>query len=119
MDLLLTDKHDIDFVNGKVPTTSNLPQSVAQRLKVKLSTFRGEWFGDTAVGIDYFGSVFGKRRRKETVDLIMQTAILEDPDVIRIISFSSEITVGRAYNMTFSVQITDGSVATVAVDVGV
>lgn len=119
MDLLLTDEHDIAFVNGVALVTEDLKQSTAQRLKVKLSTFKGEWFADANTGIDYFGSVFGKRRRKETVDLIMQTAILEDPDVIRIVSFSSGITANRAYEMTFSAQVTDGTVASVTVNVGV
>lgn len=118
MDLLLTDTHDIAFVNGAATVTEDLKQSVAQRLKVKLSTFKGEWFADQSVGIDYFGSIFGKRRRKETVDLIMQTAILEDPDVIRIISFSSEITANRAYEMTFKAQVTGGATAAVTLNVG-
>lgn len=119
MDILLTDEHDIEFVNGAATVTTDMKSSVAQRLKIALSTFQGEWFLDAELGIDYFGSVFGKRRRKETVDLIIQTAILSDPDVLRLTSYSSTITNDRRFEVNFTVLTSDGTTAPVTVQLGV
>lgn len=109
MDLLLDETtHDLVFTNGKIPTTSNLADSVKQRLKITLLTFKGEWFLDTKFGIPYFQQIFGKARKKDTVDSIFYNQILADPDVAEVASFSSTIS-GRSYTLVFTVKISDGT----------
>lgn len=111
MDVLLDkDTHDMVFVNGECPVTQLLVDVVAQRLKITLYTFLGEWFLDRTVGVPYLQSIFGKVRNKQTVDLIFQQIISADPDVIEILSFESEIPRGgRGYEMTFSVRVLDNT----------
>lgn len=111
MDLLLdTETNDMVFINGKAPVTQLLVDIVAQRLKIKLYTFLGEWFLDRTIGVPYMQQIFGKVRRKETVDIIFQQIISEDPDVIEILTFTSDISQGqRGYSMTFSVRTSDNT----------
>lgn len=111
MDVLLDpDTHDMVFVNGECPVTQLLADVVAQRLKITLYTFLGEWFLDRTVGVPYIQSIFGKVRNKQTVDLIFQQIISSDPDVIEILTFVSDIPRGgRGYEMTFSVRVLDNT----------
>lgn len=122
MDLLLnTDTNDLVFINGKCPVTQLLIDVVAQRLKITLYTFLGEWFLDTSIGVPYFQQIFGKIRTKTTIDLIFQRLISGDPDVIEIISFESTLdAANRGYSMTFQVRVSDNTTSLpITIDVGV
>lgn len=101
--------HDIVFVNGESLVTQYMADIVAQRLKITLYTFLGEWFLDTSVGVPYFQQIFGKVRKKSSIDLIFQGIISDDPDVIEIVTFTSEISSARGYSMTFTVRVTDNT----------
>lgn len=110
MDLLLdTTTGDLVFINGVCPVTQHQADIVAQRLRIKLYTFYGEWFLNTTIGVPYIQQIFGKVRSKPTVDLIFQGLIAADPGVIEILSFTSEITSERGYTMTFSVRVADNT----------
>lgn len=104
MDILLNKSHDLEFSGGDLSLTTNESQSLAQRLRVKLLTFRGEWFLDTNEGIPYFESIFGKNRAKQTIDVIFKRAILAEPEVISIVSFNSTINPNRIYELRFTVR---------------
>lgn len=107
MDLLVDqDTGDLVYDNTKVTVTEEQRQSVAQKLQIKLQTFLGEWFLNTASGIPYYEQIFGKVRSKSSIDLIFQQKILEEPDVVEITEFTSEITSGRSYNLSFRVRTT-------------
>lgn len=110
MDLLLdTNTGDIVFVNGQCPVTQLQADVVAQRLRIKLYTFYGEWFLNRTIGVPYIQQIFGKVRSKPTIDLIFQGIISADPGVIEIISFTSSISPQRGYTMTFSVRALDNT----------
>lgn len=112
MDILLDPlTHDIIFVNGECPVTRNQQNVVAQRLKITLQTFLGEWFLNLDTGIPYFQQILNKVRNKSTVDAIFQAAILNDPGVIEMISYNSTLNSGgRGFALTFSVRVADGSI---------
>ena len=95
---------DLVYDNSGATTTVNQADSVAQRLSIKLKTFKGEWFINTDTGIPYYQEIFGKVRNKQTIDAIFQKAILEEPDVLEIVEFSSSIDVGRTYSLIFRVR---------------
>lgn len=111
MDLLLnSDTNDLVFINGQCPVTQLLTTVVAQRLKITLYTFLGEWFLDTTIGVPYFQQIFGKIRTKATIDLIFQRIISADPDVIEILRFESTLASStRGYSMTFQVRVSDNT----------
>lgn len=111
MDMFLDrDTHDLIFINGQCPVTQDLRDVVAQRLKITLYTFLGEWFLDTTVGVPYYEQIFGKVRSKGTIDIIFQNIIQNDADVLEILSFESTLdSTNRGYSMTFVVRVSDNS----------
>lgn len=110
MDLLIDSlTGDLVFTNGVCPVTQLQADVVAQRLRITLYTYYGEWFLDDTIGVPYVQQIFSKIKRKSTVDLIFQGLIAADPGVIEIISFSSEISAQRGYTMTFQVRVADNS----------
>ena len=116
MDLLLdTVTHDMVFTNGGTSVTSQLTEIVAQRLKIKLLTFKGEWILNTEFGIPYFTDVFGKVSSKTYVDAIFQKAIIETEGVTKITSFYSEVSNSRHYVVTFSVSTSSGETVTITI----
>lgn len=104
--LLIKNTGDAAFQNGAIPVTDEARQSVAQRLTILLSTFKAEWFIDQDYGIDYIGQVVGRKRSKSAIDTLFQSAILSEPLVKSIASFSSDIGSDRKYSVTFTA-ITD------------
>ncbi|QYW06626.1 hypothetical protein uav_095 [Pseudomonas phage UAVern] len=121
MDLLLnSDTNDLVFINGECPVTQLLTAIVAQRLKITLYTFLGEWFLDDTVGVPYFQQIFGKIRTKATIDLIFQRIIADDKDVIEILSFESVLSPEtRGYSMTFQVRVSDNTTSLpITIEVG-
>lgn len=112
MDILLDENNDCVFINGPLTSagvTKPLTQTVAQRLKILLQTFAGEWFWDTSYGVDYWGKILGKKTSKVRVDLLLQQAILSEPGVREIVTFDSTFN-NRVYSLTFSVRVTDGTI---------
>lgn len=120
MDLLLDPlTNDLVFVNGVSKVTQTQSEVVAQRLKITLYTFLGEWFLDTTLGVPYFQQIFGKNRSKNAIDVIFQNIIAADPGVIEIREFSSTMDSSRGYSMEFSVRVTGNDIATVNINLGI
>lgn len=111
MDILLDPQsHDVIFVNGAAPTTRSQQDVVAQRLKITLQTFLGEWFLNLDTGIPYFQQILTKIRNKSSVDAIFQQAILADEGVIEMLAYSSTLNVAsRGFDLSFTVRVADGS----------
>ena len=110
MDILLDeDTHDALFINGATPVTSSISDGLKQRLKMKLLTFKGEWFLDVNYGTPYFQEIFGKGRSRGTVDIVLREVISADEDVVDIIAFESKLTSDRVYSLDFSVLGRDGT----------
>ena len=109
MDLLLDPvTHDALFVNGQCPVTTERVDVVAQRLKIRLLTFLGEWFLNTNYGVPYWQRILGFKQKKEAVDLIFQQKILEESGVKELTFFNSTLT-NRQYTLSFRVKVTSGA----------
>lgn len=113
MDLLLDETtHDVVWNNGPLTTeftTQPFTQTVAQRLKIRLLTFRGEWFMDINYGVPYWQQLLGMKPSKSTTDRIFQQQILLENGVKEITSFNSTL-VNRQYSLTFQVKVFSGEV---------
>jgi hypothetical protein len=110
MDLLMDidNTRDLVFANGACPVTQFPVQTVAQRLFIRLRTFKGEWFYNTTYGIPYFQRVFTKTT-KSAVDAIFQDQILSETGVKRITEFTSNLnSANRRYTLSFRVLTTSG-----------
>lgn len=104
---------DIIWRNGplrKEETTQPLTETVGQRLKIRLLTFRNEWFLDTTYGLPWWQRLLGiKQTSKAAADLIFQQEILKEEGVKEIVTFESTF-VNRRYSLVFSVRVVTGEV---------
>lgn len=104
--------YDAVFINGPL-TRSGITyfaqDVVAQRLRIRLRTFLGEWFINTDYGLPYFERILKKGVSKTTVDNIFREHILSEPGVIQIESFTSNFDAGsRMYSCNFTVLTKEG-----------
>jgi hypothetical protein len=111
MDIKLDEDGDISLVNGDAQTTSIGAEDLAQRLRIRLNTFQGEWFMDNTLGIDWWNRVMGKNRSKMAVDALIQDAILKEPDALQIVSYTSSISTDRKFSCSFRVRTEDGAIS--------
>lgn len=122
MDILLDETtHDAIFVNGATPMTDGVSDALKQRLKMKLMTFKGEWFLNINYGTPYYQQIFGKGRSKSSIDIIFRGLIEEDQDVSSIIRFNSTLSSStRTYSLTFAVRsITGDTIEVENIEVGI
>jgi len=111
MDIKLDEDGDISLVNGDAQTTGIGAEDLAQRLRIRLNTFQGEWFMDNTLGIDWWNRVMGKNRSKMAVDALIQDAILKEPAALQIVSYTSSISTDRKFSCSFRVRTEDGAVS--------
>ncbi len=104
---------DLNIVDGDVAMIDGA-EAVRQRLKIKLSTFLGEWFDDPTFGVPYKENVFTKPIRITLINATMTRAILEVPGVKRLLSpieYDNEAQrVSRKLLMSFAVNTDFGIV---------
>ena len=101
---------DLTWKNGPLTreyTTQTRVDVVAQRLRIRLLTFREEWFLDTGYGVPYFQSILGRKVKKSAVDLIFQREILAENGVKELTFFESTFE-NRKYSLSFRVKVTTG-----------
>jgi len=101
---------DLTWKNGPLTpdyTTQSRVDIVAQRLRIRLLTFREEWFLDTGYGIPYFQRILGHKIKKSAVDLIFQREILLENGVKELTFFESTFE-NRKYSLSFRVKVTTG-----------
>ena len=100
--------------------TTSTSENLAQRLKIRLQTFKGEWFLDGTIGIDYFNQIAGKNRSKAAVDAIIQAEILKEQEVLQITAYSSVVDkTTRKITIQFIVRTVDGFYSTLTASIGV
>jgi hypothetical protein len=100
--------------------TTTTSENLAQRLKIRLQTFKGEWFLDGTIGIDYFNQIAGKNRSKAAVDAIIQAEILKEQEVLQITAYSSVVDkTTRKITIQFTVRTIDGFYSTLTASIGV
>lgn len=115
-DVLLSTTNTITTPTFTTTTSENL----AQRLVIRLQTFRNEWFLDGTIGIDYFNQIAGKNRSKAAVDAIIQAEILKEQEVLQITAYSSVVDkTTRKITIQFTVRTIDGFYSTLTASIGV
>lgn len=110
LDLLSSSYGDLTWKNGPLTreyTAQTRVDVVAQRLRIRLLTFRGEWFLDTGYGVPYFQRILGHKIKKSDVDLIFQREILAENGVKELTFFESTFE-NRKYTLSFRVKVTTG-----------
>ena len=102
---------DAVFINGPLSpagVTQDPAEVVAQRLRIRLGTYLGEWFLNTEYGVSYYQQILAKKTTKVAVDRIFQQQILSERGVRELVSFSSTFQ-NRQYEMSFRVRVLNGT----------
>lgn len=79
---------DFSFGGKGLGFLADTPATVAQALTTRLKLFKGEWFPDPSVGVDYMNRVLGTGTAG-LYDREIQTVILGTPGVLEIQSYTS------------------------------
>ncbi len=82
---------------------------IAQKLKIKLKMWLGEWFLDTSRGMPYLETILVKGVRRSTIEYIIKDQILAVEGVERIETFAMNIDViGRTLRVDFTCSTKEG-----------
>lgn len=101
---------DIFIVNGDLGTVSG-GAAIVQNILQTLGIFLGEWFLNTNLGIDYFGSILTKNPNQKIIDAIFISQILAVPGVTALTSYSFVYNKAmRSLAISFQAQTTQGIV---------
>ena len=102
-DLALTaDGSQIRFTETTVDT-------LEQRIRTRLQTFRGEWYLNEDLGVPYFGEVMVKNPDVDRVRSLLMTELAAVPGVGQILSFVVNFERGdRVFTVNFKCRSTDG-----------
>lgn len=71
--------------------------AIAQRLLVRMSFFKGEWFLDTRLGIPYLENVFVRNPDLPFIEAMFRKVIKTTPGVDKVLSYTAELTKRREY----------------------
>ena len=106
-DLFLDANNNLAIVRGAA--------AVAQHVRQRLMTFKGEWFLDTIAGVPWLDQLLGKQYDPALAEAVVKAEILNTDGVVEITSFSvgfdrnvrrlaiSEITVLTTYGQEVTV----------------
>lgn len=101
---------DLKIVDGDLVLVDGL-DGIQQNIMQSLKIFKGEWFMDNSLGLDYFGQILVKNPNQRVIDAIFLNAILSVPGVTAVTAYTFEPNfVTRQLFVTFTVQTTNGIV---------
>lgn len=112
LNLVSLSNGDAIWINGPLTRegiTGPFTENVAQRLRIRMLTFEGEWFLDTTYGVPYWQRILGQKPTKSAIDQILQQEVLSENGVKEIVSFTSSF-VNRKYSASFQVRVVNGEV---------
>lgn len=109
MDLALDQDGDLAFSGGDLVLITGA-EEVAQRIRIRLRLFRGEWFLDEGAGVPYFERILGAKLGRQGLVSIVREELRRVQGVASIESLSAEIE-GRRARITFRVTTNAGEVA--------
>lgn len=106
--ILDTTTHDLVITNNDISLFEDLEHLTAQKVKINLLNYRGEWFRDINIGVSYLQSILGIRNSKATADTVLKTVILDTDNISNITSYSSVVNSDRKLIVTFSATMNSG-----------
>ena len=98
---------DLDLSSSGLALTDDASgETATQAVGVRLKLILGEWFLDTRLGVDYFGTAFVKNQNPAAIEAMIQAAILDTPGIARIVSYSQAFD-RAARNLTITCTLLD------------
>lgn len=81
--------HDLVINNFNFELTEDTDESVAQRWKIRLLFFKGEWFLNENFGIPYYQDILKKQSDLTIPDVIFRQHTLQTPGIEELLEYSS------------------------------
>ncbi len=104
VDLLLDDDGDL-LVSGGLIYFSSGVRGVTQGIRIRMQTFKGEWFLDLNHGVPYWQDILGKKFNEIKVREAFRRAITDAPGVNRVVDLQVEYDgATRAVNVWWKAQ---------------
>jgi len=98
---IYVESSNLSFVNGA--------DEVTQLLRQRLTTFFGEWFLDTTIGVPYYQEVFKKNPNPIAIESAFKNEILNTPGILELSQFQLDIDSSlRELTVTLEAVSTDG-----------
>lgn len=111
MDLALDENGDLALSGGDLVLLEGA-EEVAQRLRIRLRLFLGEWFLDASAGMPYFQRILGHKIAEPALLSILREQILDTPGVESIESLTAHLD-GARRNMQVRFRVTTADGETV------
>ena len=111
----LTADQDLDFVGGALSMLEGRA-AVAQRLKIRLLTFRGEWFRDLRVGVPYRENILVRNPDYTKIGVILRGEILACPGITGITAFTMDQQPDRRLGVQFTATTDQGDIVATVPD---
>lgn len=113
MDILLdTTTHDIKLtmVNGLLELTlTDGPAAVEQDWKIRMWTFKGEWFADQRIGVPYFQNILVKNPDLTLIGSIFRRVALSTTGIAAVLDLTMGFErVSRNLTVAIEVRLEDG-----------
>lgn len=114
--LLIEGTNNLAITGFDFSFTNSNSEYVAQKLRIRLSFFLGEWYLNTNKGLPYFQEIFKKNPNLNLIEDVFKTEIISIDYVEEIVSFDIQADVGtRKLTINFVVKLTDGSLVSVTI----
>jgi len=105
---LSDDKHDLVFENYDLSFVSGLDR-VKQNMRIRLWTFKEEWFLDLNAGLPWFTEILVKSPDLQVIDTLLRREILAVQDVLEIQQFNLQYNASaRTMRVDFTAKTTFG-----------
>lgn len=106
---------DLDLTSGGLALTDDASgQTAAQGVAVRLKLFQGEWFLDTRIGVDYWGTILKKNPNLADIEAAIRSAILATPGVSHIVNYVQVLDrASRTLAIAAEIKASDGTTITI------
>ncbi len=94
---------------GNAVMHTDLASEFAQRLRVRFSFFRGEWFMDLNEGTPWFQFILVKGPTDRNIRTVFTQVIMNTEGADELLKFGYAISKQRQLSVTFEVRMKDGS----------
>ena len=108
--------NNLELVDRDFFLTVDTSRYVAQKLRVRLSFFRGEWYLNAEKGIPYYDEILVKNPNLNFIEDLLKAEISTVPEVEELLDFVLEYEgTTRELSVTFTVRITSGETLTLTI----
>lgn len=105
----LDEDGDLDFTTGLSMVEGK--EFTAQKLRIRMRFFKGEWILDTEIGIPYFQEIFKNKFDSKRAERLFTKAILSTPGVQSLLQgVTVENSENRVMTVSFIAQSDDGPI---------